>query len=68
MSEAITRFSVEIFPEGVYSNLVSAFGTIMGKNPANKFDKAAAISSLAADGNAEIQAVQTYLDAQCFPG
>jgi len=62
MSEAITRFSVEIFPEGVYSNLVSAFGTIMGKNPANKFDKAAAISSLAADGNAEIQAVQTYLD------
>jgi len=68
MSEAITRFSVEIFPEGVYSNLVSAFGTIMGKNPANKFDKAAAISSLAADGNAEIQAVQSYLDANASAG
>lgn len=63
MAEAITRFSIEIFPEGVYSNLVSAFGTIMGKNPSNKFDKANAISSLTADGNAEIQAVQTFLDA-----
>jgi hypothetical protein len=63
MAEAITRFSVEIFPEGVYSNLVSAFGTILAKNPSNKFDKANAISSLTADGNAEIQAVQTYLDA-----
>jgi hypothetical protein len=64
MAEAITRFSVEIFPEGVYSNLVSAFGTILAKNPSNKFDKANAISSLNSDGNAEIQAVQTYLDAQ----
>jgi hypothetical protein len=63
MAEAITRFSLEIFPEGVYSNLVSAFGTINARNPSNKFDKANAISSLTSDGNAEIQAVQTYLDA-----
>ncbi|MDX9907043.1 MAG: hypothetical protein RBS55_10695 [Bacteroidales bacterium] len=63
MAEAITRFSVEIFPEGVYSNLVSSFGTIMGKNPSNKFDKANAIASLTADGNAEIQAIQAFLDA-----
>jgi hypothetical protein len=63
MSEAISRFSIDIFPEGVYSNLVSAFGTIAAKNPANRNDKAAVIENLTAGGLAEMQGVQQYLDA-----
>jgi len=63
MSEAISRFSIDIFPEGVYSNLVSAFGTIAAKNPANRNDKAAVIENLTAGGLAEMQGVQLYLDA-----
>lgn len=63
MAEAITRFSLEVFPEGVYSNMISSFGTINGKNPSGKMEKAVAIDSLTADGHAGIQAVQKYLDA-----
>jgi hypothetical protein len=63
MSEAITRFSIEIFPEGVYSNLVSSFITSSAKNPAQKFDKSVAIEKLLAEGLAEMQGVQLYLDA-----
>lgn len=63
MAEAITRFSIEVFPEGVYANLASSFGTIAAKNPSNKLDKAMVIERLTADGNAEFQAVQKYLDA-----
>ncbi|MBN1546856.1 MAG: hypothetical protein JW902_09370 [Syntrophaceae bacterium] len=63
MAEAVTRFSIEVFPEGVYANLVSSFGTIVAKNPSNKIDKAMVIERLTADGNVELQAVQKYLDA-----
>jgi hypothetical protein len=63
MAEAISRFSIDIFPEGVYSNLVSAFGTIAAKNPANRNDKATVIENLTAGGLAEMQGVQLYLDA-----
>ncbi|MCK9399615.1 MAG: hypothetical protein M0Q51_06425 [Bacteroidales bacterium] len=62
MAEAITRFSIEVFPEGVYSNLVSSFGTVSAKNPAGKLDKAVAIEKLQAEGLAEIKDVQIYLD------
>lgn len=63
MAEAITRFAFEVFPEAVYANIVSAFGTIDGKNPAGKIDKALAVDSLNSEGNSELAGLQKYLDA-----
>jgi len=63
MAEAITRFSVDVFPEGVYSNLVSSFGTIQAKNPTNKVDKALAVDSLNRYASTELQSAQEFLDA-----